>query len=63
MLASDTDRIMYNVYEGLAKCGADGNIKPGLAESWTFDGNTFVFKIRQGVKFHDGQDLTPEDVI
>ncbi len=63
MLASDTDRIMYNVYEGLAKCGADGNIKPGLAESWTFDGDTFVFKIRQGVKFHDGQTLTADDVV
>ena len=63
MLASDTDRIMYNVYEGLAKCGADGNIKPGLAESWTFDGDTFVFKIRKGVKFHDGQDLTADDVV
>jgi|GEM_PF-2684341 len=63
MLASDTDRIMYNVYEGLAKCGKDGNVAPGLAESWTFDGNTFVFKIRQGVKFHDGSELTPEDVV
>jgi ABC-type transport system substrate-binding protein len=42
----------------------EGNLTPGVAESWTVspDGKTWTFKIRQGIKFHDGTDLTAEDV-
>src|SRR5262245_54846264 len=33
-----------------------------LAESWQFQGNKWVFKLRKGIKFHDGSPLTSKDV-
>jgi peptide/nickel transport system substrate-binding protein len=53
---SKVDRQVYhNIYEPLLTLDTKLNIKPGLAESWTQpDAKTLVFKLRRGVKFHDG---------
>ncbi len=42
-----------------------GELKPGIAESWTIsaDAKKISFKIRQGVKFHNGRDLVAEDFV
>ena len=39
-------------------------IEPSLAERWTFvpESNTYRFELRQGVRFHDGAELTADDV-
>jgi peptide/nickel transport system substrate-binding protein len=51
-------------YNRLAEWGADGKLEPGLAESWTTspDGKTWTFKLRQGVKFHNGREFVADDV-
>ncbi|MCV6601536.1 MAG: ABC transporter substrate-binding protein [Cohaesibacter sp.] len=53
-----------NIYEGLTQ--RDGNLalKPALAESWeTTSPTTWLVKLRQGVKFHNGNDFNADDVI
>jgi peptide/nickel transport system substrate-binding protein len=51
-------------YESLLVYDWDGTLKPQLATSWQqTDPLTYVYKMRQGVKFWDGSDLTVDDVI
>ncbi len=55
---------LYNIFEGLTRIDSDGNVQPGLAESWTIsdDGKTYTFKLVEGAKFHDGSDFDSSDV-
>jgi peptide/nickel transport system substrate-binding protein len=54
-----------NIYEGLTAVDKDLKVVPSLAESWTVspDGKTYTFKLRSGVKFHDGSAMVAEDVV
>ncbi len=53
-----------NVYEGLTKRDKDLKIIPGLAERWEIiDPLKWRFYLRKGVKFHNGEDFTADDVI
>ena len=58
--------IIQNVYEPLLFYDGEATDKfvPVLAESWELseDGTVYTFQIREGVKFHDGADMTPSDV-
>ncbi len=52
-----------HIYDTLVWSGDDLQLEPGLALSWTpLDDVTWEFKLRDGVKFHDGSDFTAEDV-
>lgn len=57
--------VIEQVYSGLIQFDANMNITPDLAESWTMsdDGLVYTFKIRKGVKFHNGREMTTDDVI
>ncbi|MET0527175.1 MAG: ABC transporter substrate-binding protein [Microvirga sp.] len=54
-----------NIYEGLTAIDKDLKVVPGLAESWTVapDDKTYTFKLRSGVKFHDGSPFEAADVV
>jgi len=63
--AAAIDEIVYaNLFEGLTRIDEKGQPQPGLAESWTAseDGKEYTFKLRSGVKFHDGTDFDANDV-
>jgi peptide/nickel transport system substrate-binding protein len=52
------------VYEGLTRRGPDMKIQPCLATSWEqLDPLHWRFHLRKGVKFHDGEDFTADDVV
>ncbi len=57
--------LIDNIYEGLIRRTPDQKIEPALATDWTVsdDGLTYTFDLREGVTFHDGQELTPQDVV
>ena len=57
--------VATKIYDGLLEYAGPGlDPKPGLAESWTVspDNMTYSFKLRQGVKWHDGMPFTSADV-
>jgi peptide/nickel transport system substrate-binding protein len=58
-------RILHNMYDTLVTWDESGfKMVPGLAESWeeSEDGKEYIFKLRQGVKFHDGTPANAEAV-
>jgi peptide/nickel transport system substrate-binding protein len=56
--------MFYHVYDPLVTRTAELGFEPGLAESWkVVDDLTWVFKLRRGVKFHNGEELKASDVV
>jgi peptide/nickel transport system substrate-binding protein len=56
--------VLYAVHDALVKPMPGGDSTPSLAESWTAsrDGLTYEFVLRKGVRFHNGDPVTAEDV-
>ena len=50
---------LYNVFETLTRINSDGTVSPLLAESWEVspDLRTYTFRLRKGVKFHNGEPM------
>ena len=55
---------LYNVFETLTKVNPDGSVTPLLAESWEIspDLTTYTFRLRKGVKFHNGEPFNAQAV-
>ena len=63
-VAAGTKEVMFNVFEGLMKPTSTGDLIPAVAEDYTVsdDRMTYTFTLREGVKFHNGETVTAEDV-
>src|SRR6267142_1336255 len=63
--ASITEMLTNHIYEGLYSLDGNNRPIPMLAESHTVskDGLVYTFKLRQGVKFHNGKEMTSDDVV
>src|SRR5438876_7057526 len=58
------DVVLKPMYENLLTRDAKGELAPMLAERWKVadSGRTWTFSLRKGVKFHNGDPFTAEDV-
>ena len=63
-VAAGTKEVMFNVFEGLMKPTPEGDLIPAVAEKYEIseDQLTYTFTIRDGIKFHNGEPVTAEDV-
>ena len=62
-LDAQSERISSLIFDDLLTRDEHFNVQPGLAEHWeTPDPKTYVFHLRQGIRFHDGRLLTSRDV-
>ena len=62
----NTHTLAHHIYETLIGRDNDGTLTPRLATEWALkegDPTVWVFKLREGVKFHNGNDFTAEDVV
>src|SRR5215471_13769087 len=58
------NNIGWQVFDALTHVDADARLMPGLAVSWrALNPTTWEFKLRRGVRFHDGAELTAADVV
>ena len=59
-----TREVLFNVFEGLVKPDENGNLNPAVASEYTIsdDGLTYTFTLRDGIKFHNGNPVTVEDI-
>ena len=53
------------IFSGLTRLAPDGRVVPDLAERWEIsdDGTEYTFRLRDGIVWHDGEDLTADDVV
>ena len=65
MTAAGTKEILFNVFEGLVKPNANGEIVPAVASEVvkSDDGLSYAFTLREGIKFHNGDPVDMQDLV
>lgn len=63
-VAAGTEEVLFNLFEGLVKPDSQGNVIPAVASDYVMsnEGKTYTFTLREGVKFHNGELVTVEDI-
>jgi peptide/nickel transport system substrate-binding protein len=60
--SSNDIRVSFNIFDNLTSRHPDGKLYPGLATEWKLEGQTtWRFKVRSGVKFHNGDPFSSAD--
>ncbi len=64
-VSAGTSEVLFNIFEGLVKASPDGGVTPAVASDYEVspDGLTYTFTLREGVTFHNGAQVTIEDVL
>src|SRR5215471_13591981 len=61
--SSNDIRISFNIFDNLTSRRPDGKLAPGLATEWKLQGQTtWAFKLRSGIKWHNGDPFSSADV-
>ena len=62
--SAGTREVLFNIYEGLVKITSDAQLIPAVAQEFTIsdDATVYTFVLREGIRFHNGELVTVEDV-
>ena len=63
-VSAGTKEVLFNIFEGLVKPDSNGNFVEAVSSHYEMsqDAMVYTFTLREGVKFHNGQEVTAEDV-
>lgn len=64
-VSADTRQLLFNICEGLIKLNPDGTFSPAVADYYKIaeSADVFTFELREGVRFHNGKEVTVDDVV
>ena len=65
VIGNSAGAIMYDLFEGLVTRTPEGDVVPGIAESWSVseDGTVYTFRLRESAKWSDGRPITAHDFV
>ena len=65
VIGNSAGAIMYDLFEGLVTRTPQGDVVPGIAESWSIseDGRVYTFRLRGSAKWSDGRPITAHDFV